>query len=58
MRRKKGMAAFPFTIKPNNSFKDILFPVPVNFESTGFDDLVVFKEEMLIPENTAMASLI
>lgn len=23
--RRKGMAAFPFTIKPNNSFKDICF---------------------------------
>lgn len=52
------MAGSPFTIKSNNSFKAILFPIPVNLESTGFDDLVVSKEETLVPQNTAMAPLI
>lgn len=52
------MAASPFTIQSNNSFKDILSPIPVNLESTGFDDLVVSKEEMLVLWNTAMALLI
>lgn len=52
------MAAFLFRIKPNNSFKDILFPVPINFESTRLDDQVVSKEEIVIPESTAMTPLI
>lgn len=52
------MAASPFTIQSNNTFKDILSPIPVNLESTGFDDLVVSKEEMLVLWNTPMALLI